>query len=69
MKTILLHGLQILFYPIVWCHQVIMDAPIPDCDNALLSYGETSRYFSPERATIPCPSVHHKFFPIHRLAH
>ena len=35
--------LRTVLYPLIWCHQVIMEAPIVCCDSALISYSDYNR--------------------------
>lgn len=50
MKKILVRVLSILFYPLIRCHQIIMDAPIICCDNALIGYGTYHQFSAPEHS-------------------
>ena len=36
MKKTVVKILKVVFYPVIWCHDVIMNAPMINCDNELL---------------------------------
>ena len=42
-KNILFQILKLILYPLLYCRQVILDAPIICCDNQVIGFGEYSR--------------------------
>ena len=51
MKNRLFKIVKIVLYPLIWCYQVIQDAPIIDCDNCLISYSDYRSYAEPQKKT------------------
>ena len=50
MKETMLQVARAVLYPLYWCHQVIMDAPVLDFDQEAIHFGECDRFFLQEPA-------------------
>ena len=48
MKKFLLTVLKGILFPLRWCHDVIMDAPIPDTGNGLISFTDFNSFLTSE---------------------
>ena len=53
MKNRLFKIAKIVLFPLIWCYQVIQDAPIIDCDNALIGYSEYHSYSESSKKSHP----------------
>ena len=55
MKYYLILLLKIILYPLYYCHQVIMDAPVLCCSNELFGFSEANHDGFPDAS---CGSRH-----------
>ena len=53
MKSTICKILKIVFYPLIRAHQIVMEAPIYDFDNALSGYSDYSRYMTHDKQKEP----------------
>ena len=61
MKKMFLRMVKIVFFPLIWCHQVIQDAPVIDCSNGFIGYSDWTRCHEAERNTTAdrCLVIYH----------
>ena len=51
MKQRMMKVMKVLFFPLIWCHRVIMDAPIVDVDNTFVGASEWRAYSAVPKKT------------------
>ena len=48
MKNLLFRTIRFVLSPIIYCHRIIMEAPVVCCDDELMCFGDYNRFCMPE---------------------